>query len=110
MHDRQNRTPVGCEPVGDFPVIAGLKKRKIGVFTGIKRSLAIRQPKAQAPLMVAAEIASAGDIFMWVQARDSTNGILGVGDEPRIVIRGQSERNRGINKLAGGWKDPEPKK
>ena len=39
---------------------------------------------AQAPLIVAAEIASAGDIFMCVQASDSTNGMLSVGDEPGL--------------------------
>ena len=34
--------------------------------------------------MVAAEIASAGDIFMCVQAKDNTNGMLGVGEEPGL--------------------------
>jgi len=35
-------------------------------------------------LIVAAAIASAGDIFMCVHARDRTNGMLGVGEEPGL--------------------------
>ena len=40
--------------------------------------------KAQAPLMVPAEIASAGVIFMWVQASDNTKGMLVVGELPGL--------------------------
>src|SRR3989442_6429956 len=39
---------------------------------------------AHAPLIVAAAIASAGDIFICVHARDRTNGMLGVGEEPGL--------------------------
>src|SRR5215467_14972847 len=39
---------------------------------------------ANAPLMVAAAIASAGDMRIWVQASDRTNGILGVGEDPGL--------------------------
>ena len=40
--------------------------------------------KAQAPLMVAAEIASAGYIFICVQASDIAIGMLVVGDVPGL--------------------------
>ena len=39
---------------------------------------------AHAPLMVAAAIASAGNIFMWVQASDIAIGILKVGEVPGL--------------------------
>ena len=37
-----------------------------------------------AALIVDAVIASAGDIFIWVQARERIIGILGVGEEPGL--------------------------
>ena len=40
--------------------------------------------RAQAPLMVAAVMASAGDIFMCVQATERTNGIDVVGEVPGL--------------------------
>ena len=39
---------------------------------------------AHAPLIVDAAIASAGDIFMCVQASDMTNGMLAVGELPGL--------------------------
>ena len=39
---------------------------------------------AHAPLIVAAQIASAGDIFNWVQASDIAIGMLTVGEVPGL--------------------------
>jgi len=39
---------------------------------------------AQAPLIVAAAIASAGYIFIWVHASERMNGMLGVGEVPGL--------------------------
>ena len=53
--------------------------------------------------MVAAEIASAGDIFMWVQASDNTNGMLGVGEEPGLKsVARATGTPASINFRAGG--------
>jgi len=53
--------------------------------------------------MVAAEIASAGDIFICVQASDMTKGMLGVGEDPGLKsVANATGTPVSINFRAGG--------
>ena len=57
---------------------------EIGLFAGFERADFAPRPRLYAALMVAAVIASAGVIFICVQASDRIIGMEGVGEEPGL--------------------------
>jgi hypothetical protein len=83
IHNRQ-RAAICAKPVRDLAIVTHVKHGQIGVFARFHAAFAAGQSKRPGPLMVAAAIASAGDIFICVQASDIAIGMLSVGEEPGL--------------------------
>ena len=83
IHHR-HRATVDPKPVGNLAVVFTSNTAISASLPGSIVPFRSATRSAHAPLMVAAAMASAGDIFICVHASDIAIGILRVGDVPGL--------------------------